>query len=310
MRKVTLILFINFLLFPLFGIAQDANEAEKRAIEREIKTSGDYLYGEAVANTKDEAVKAAKSVLVSEINKEILNNHEWQFAKSIQAKDVEYDTDMIDLMRGNKFRVIAYIKKDNLEVVFHDKSPEIKLSDKKETKASKKKEEKEVKETVAVAEAPAVKEETVSVAEIAPAEEIVVIEEAIPVSETIVATVTEEVPSNVVETAVPVAMESAVLEKEYYYKGDDLLGKIVKAPSAREVNKILADNKKNGKAMYGNMESLMNPENAYIIVYKRTGEIVAILDKGSHSSRRDLISGEMKNKDIYTGNQVTWFQIY
>lgn len=282
MRKIGLFLLIN-ILFSIFLVAQSDDETAKRAMEREIKTSGNYLYGEAVADTKEEATKAARTALLSEINQEIVNNRDWQYAKSIQAKDVEYNADLIDLMRGNKYRAIAYIKKDNLEVVFDDKAPEINLSDKEEPEKKKENEKKpEKKEEVVVEE---VKAEVEKV-EIAP-----VVEEVAPV-----APVAPEMPKDE--------------EKEYYYKNNDLLGQIVRAPSAREVNKILADNKKNGKAMYGAMESLSNPANAYLVVYKKSGELVAILDKSSQDARRDLITGEMKGKDIYTGNQVIWFQIY
>lgn len=291
MRKIGLFLFIN-LLFSGFLIAQNEDDSEKRAMEREIKTSGNYLYGEAVADTKEEATKAARTALLSEINQEIVNNRDWQYAKSIQAKDVEYNADMIDLMRGNKYRAIAYIKKDNLEVVFDDKAPEINLSD-KNTEPEKKKES-EKKEEVVVEEVKAEAEKV----EIAPVVEEVAVVEAVPEAQN-------------PESVAPAAPETPKNEeKEYYYKNNDLLGQIVRAPSAREVNKILADNKKNGKAMYGAMESLSNPASAYLVVYKKSGELVAILDKSSQDARRDLITGEMKGKDIYTGNQVIWFQIY
>ena len=141
MRKIFFIYLFAIIALPIIG--QEA-ENDKRALEREIKTSGIYLYAEAVGKDKAEASKIAKTTLVSEINKEILKHPEWQFAKSIQADDIEYQTDLIDLPRGNKTRVIAYLKKDNIQVIFSEEAPKIKLNDKKE---EKKKEEKETEQT-------------------------------------------------------------------------------------------------------------------------------------------------------------------
>jgi hypothetical protein len=229
------ILFASALSFGTLP-AQQPDETAKRAMEREIKASGDYLYGEAVGNTKDEAVKMAKTALISEINKEALNHPEWQFAKSIQAKDVEYKADMIDLMRGNKFRVIAYIKKDGIQL-----QPE-----------------------------------------------------------------TGE--TNVSEAGQTQTQPATVAAQAGNTGG--LLGQILNAPSVREIQKILVENKKKGKAAYGTMDKLTAPDKAYLIVYKKTGEIVAILDRGSEASRKDLLSGETKEKELLDQNQVIWFQLF
>ncbi|MDR3338985.1 MAG: hypothetical protein LBT25_02620 [Candidatus Symbiothrix sp.] len=228
--------------------AQQMDEAAKRELEREVKASGDYLYGEAVDNTKDEAVKSAKSALLSEIKKETLNHPEWQFAKSIQAKDVEYSADMIELMRGNKFRVIAYIKKDNIQIVFDNKTPDVKIED-----------EKAKQDTTTTLTQPQ--------------------------------TTQAEIPQ-------PPPVKS------------DLLGQILKASSIREIQTILQENKRNGKAVSGTMDKLTAPEKAYLIIYKWTGEIVAILDKGSGANRKDLLSGEVKGNAILEQNQVIWFQLF
>jgi hypothetical protein len=241
--------------------AQQPDETAKRVLEREVKTSGNYLYGEAIANTKDEAVKAAKTALVSEINKEVLDNHDWQFAKTIQAKDVEYNIYMIDLMRSNKFRVIAYIKKDNLAIIFHDdKTPEVELADKKAT-------------------APA----TVQPVEV------------------VTLTQVEETPTPVVVAETP---------KPQPTSGGDLLEQIVTASSLQQIQSILVANKKNGKAAYGKIDKLIQSEVAYLIVYKQTGEIVAILNRGSDNQRKDLISGKTYGKEIFSNNQVIWFQLF
>lgn len=241
--------------------AQQLDEVAKRAVEREVKTSGDYLYGETVADTKDEAVKIAKTILVSEINKEALKHPEWQFAESIQAKDVEYNIDIIDLMRGNKYRVIAYIKKGNIMAVFDDKTPEVILTDKKTQQKQ---------------------EQT-----------------TIPLQVTV---------KSQAEEAVVVAPEKT--QPAAITNTDNLLDQILSASSIHEIQKILQNNKKTGKASSGTMDKLIAPEKAYLIVFKDTGEIIAILDKGSVNNRTDLLSGQKKGNEILEKNKVIWFQLY
>jgi len=267
MRQIVIFFLLGVSLGTLS--AQQSDETAKRALEREIKVSGNYLYGEAVGNTKEEAVKMAKTALVSEINKEALNHPEWQFAKSIQAKDVEYNTDMIDLMRGNKFRVIAYIKKANIRVVFDNKTPEIKVEDKKGTQ----------KETQTAIQ-PANPQPTVE--------------------PTTLVQKTESVPAVQQPQPAPVEKKNA----------DGLLGQILNASSMREIQKILIEYKRSGKIVSGSMDKLRAPEQAYLVVYKKTGEIVAILDKGNTANRKDLLSGEVKSNEILEQNQVIWFQLF
>jgi len=279
MKHIIILFLLELSSGALF--AQQPDEAANRALEREVKTSGSYLYGEAVGNTKDEAVRMAKTDLVSEINKESLNHPEWQFAKSIQAKDVEYNTDIIELMRGSKFRVIAYIKKDSIAVVFDNKAPEIKLEDKK------------------------VRQE----------------------KEQIGYSATKTQPKAVQTTPAPAFVEGEVQSKKVVMASDsdkilyepvidnhtntgDLLKQILEATSISEIQKILDKNKRTGKVVSGTIDKLIVPEKAYLIVYRKTGEIVAILDKGSNVARKDLLSGEMKGKEILEQNQVMWFQLF
>jgi hypothetical protein len=266
MKKNLIILFLTTFTFGIMS-AQHPDETAKRTIEREVKTSGNYLYGEATDNTKDKAIKAAKSALLSEINSVASNHSEWQFAKNIQASGVEYDTDMIDLMRGSKYRVIAYIKKDNIMAIFDKNTPKVKISDKPATQGK-----------------------------------------TLP---------TNVQPQKLTETNVTSASEkvqlktdTAVLPVKPKVQVDGLLGEILNASSFNEALKILNANKRTGKAVHGNMNKLTIPEKAYLLVYKPTGEIVAILDKGSRDNRKDLLTGQVKGQEIQTQNQVIWFQLF
>ena len=283
MKKIAFILLTWGCVLTL--LAQQPDETAKRALEREVKTSGTYLYGEAVANTKDDAVKFAKTALVSEINKEILNNYDWQFANMIQAKDVEYYVEIIDLMRANKFRVIAYVKKENLTAVFqYNVMPEIELTDK----------------------------------DVYPWELEKIQQTDTYTSPAVDPTMNIYQPVEVEESAfLPEIPEFTIVDETsnrqfpfYGATSDDILRQILHAASPRQIQTILNSNKKNGKAAYGTMDKLMQPEAAYLIVFSQTGEIVAILDKGSASLRKDLISGVTYGREIFNNNQVIWFQLF
>jgi len=275
------IIFTLFAISSIWNIsARQSDEAAKRALEREVKTSGNFVYGESIANTKEEAVEFAKNALVFEINREISNNPNWQFAKTIQAKDVEYVIEMIDLMRVNKFRVIAYVKKENLMAVFQDnRSPDIELSDK----------------TAQTIPSPP------SLLPLPIPTTIQTVEAAA------LATMPEKPLLSVPEPTPGPPMGG---NRTTAVSKDDILGQIVNAPSLGEIQTILVDNKNRGKAAYGTMDKLIHPDAAYFIVYKRTGEIVAILDKGSSRSKTDLISGATFGNEIFNNNQVLWFQLF
>ena len=124
MKKIYCLLICIIFLTPI--VAQEVEDSnEKRTLERDVKTSGNYLYGEAVHENIKEAEKIAKTMLISEIKKEALNRPEWQFAKKLEANNVATDVEKIELPRGSRYRVIAYIKKDDVVAVFDNTIQEV-----------------------------------------------------------------------------------------------------------------------------------------------------------------------------------------
>ena len=277
------------LIIPILLILFSGTLSAQQLDEKEIKGKShnylysDYLYGEATEVTKDKAVKAAKSALLSEINREASNHPEWRFAKTIQADGVEYDFDKIELMRGSKYRVIAYIKKDNIMAVFDKNTPKVKMSDNPTTQGQ-----------TPPATVQPVKRQTDADTKVTPASEKVQ-----PNMEEPKVSATEQFKTDTIVPSVP-----------RKFQADGLLGEILNVTSYNEALKILDRNKRTGKAVYGDMDKLMAPEKAYLLVYKESGEIVAILDKGSRNNRKDLLSREMKGQEILTQNQVIWFQLF
>ena len=122
-------LFVLFTLLTFCSVrpvsARQANDTEKTPTERDVKTSGNYLYGEAVADTRDEAAKDSKELLASEINREAKKYDDLMFGPLIEAEDLEHNSQTIDLRRGAKFRVITYIPRFNMRKMILDKIPVI-----------------------------------------------------------------------------------------------------------------------------------------------------------------------------------------
>jgi len=247
------------LAFPAMA-QQPADESAARAKEREVKTSGDYLYGESVANTKAEAIRLAKSILVSEINREILTRKDWKYPKQISANDVEYAVESVDLARGSKIRAIAYVRKDGIEAIFDKgKAPVESLTDKKESTQKTPQE---------------------------PAQVFTVID---PTSEP----KKEEKP---VQTP-PVSTNNPVLDE------------ILRCKTANAASDVFENYRKKEKLRYGRSGTNLTDENSYLMIYNQAGEIVAFLDKGQGSTRKNLLTGEQVSAHSFNAFQI-WFQIF
>ena len=259
------------MLFAFQAMAQQtAEEIAARAKEREIKTSGDYLYGESVADTREEAIQVAKSILASEINREILTRQDWQHAKEISDQDMEA-VKCIDLARGSKMRAIAYVRKDGIEAIFDKgKAPGVILEEEKVEKES----------------AQTKPEEQPVIAEETPEE---IVEEQTDVTEFVQQAETPEAPVEIPPTNNPV------------------LDEILSCQTLNEVSAVFENYKKKGKLVYGKTGTNLSSENSLLMLFK-AGEIIAFLDKGKGTTRKNLLTGEQVSTHSFNTDQI-WFQI-
>jgi hypothetical protein len=266
--------------------AQQPDENAKRTLEHRIKGKqynyerSDYIYGEASETTKEAALKNALDALASEINKTAPEHPEWQTANSIKTRDIEHNVGMIDFIRGNRFRVIAYISKDSVQFALAAKTS-VKNDDKpvSATKTSVKNDDKPVSAT------------KTSVNDDKPAT---------------VKTQPAAVQDRIKDTAAQVSKIPQLASK----KADSVPEQILAAASYSEALNILKAGKPN--VAYGKMDRLLAPEKAYLIVYEdSSGEIIAVLDKGNDDSRRNLRSPDkIFDNELLKQYQVTWFQLF
>jgi clan AA aspartic protease (TIGR02281 family) len=407
--------------------AQQPDSTDSKALEREIKTSGQYLYGEAVANTRYEAARGAKTILMSEINREAQNPNR-PLAETLQEEEVDKLAEAVDFMRANRFRVIAYIKKDKIPALFRNEKPEEVSTYPAETV--------QVSQTiiqmeknrdgtylipckvnglplkllydtgassVTISESEAnfmlkngylsendfIGSQPVSIAsgetidgtktmlktieignlklhdveaniihmanapllfgqsalsklgriEIDYAQHSLIIKNENAIAQTIPAAPVSPPPLEVttpvsypplvveqttpepsagflpVEEATPEIDLQPVVEQENpepppSLAGGDWLEQIVNAPSMYELKNILIAGKKKGKLVYGRMEKILDEKTKYFIVYKHSGEIVAILDKDTDNRRNDLRSGNTMGREIFNNHSVVWVQFF
>ncbi len=294
MKRLIQIVLAVCLSFPLMAQEQ-TGDAEKRTKEREIKTSGEYLYGEAVANSKDEAVKLAKSILVSEINQEILKREDWQFAKEIKVTDVEYSLESIDLVRGSKIRAIAFVRKDGLAAIFDKNAPSINLKDKSNKKT------KEKTQTDAKVEQKQVQVQDTTVK---------TEKERTPVATTVPVVTPQQVKDQLVQEVQAQPDVAETTQPQAPASGNAILDTILQSKHVKNAAALFEKYKRTGKLAYGKPDTNLTQGNAYLMIYDRSGNILAFLDKRQGASRKNLLTGEQVNASAFNNASQIWFQIF
>ena len=92
--------------------------------------------------------------------------------------------------------------------------------------------------------------------------------------------------------------------------GNDRLDRIARMKTIKEVEAYFIAEKKAGRMMFGKMKTAVRPESCYLLVFSKTGDVVAVLDRGE-KSRRNLITGKRGDRvENYPGHGVIWFTIH
>ena len=92
--------------------------------------------------------------------------------------------------------------------------------------------------------------------------------------------------------------------------GNDRLDRVTRMKTMKEVEKWFIAEKRAGRMMFGKMKTAARPENCYLLVFSKKGEVVAVLDKGE-KSRRNLVTGKPGDRlENYPGHGVIWFTLH
>lgn len=112
MKRIFLIPILA--LLPLLTANANDNDAVKKQINSIKKNNIVYLYGEATAETEEEARGLAEEILYQSINEWIANKKKMQESRNIVVKDQNELTTTMTLPRGNMFRAFVYVKKSDI----------------------------------------------------------------------------------------------------------------------------------------------------------------------------------------------------
>lgn len=124
--KLRTLLICLLACLPLVIEADDKDDVKKKL--NSIKKSSLYLYGEATAETEEEAQSLAEEILYDEINSWAATKKKFQNSADLAVNNIKSLCNTISLPRGNMIRSFIYVKKsdiipvNNMEVISNTKA--------------------------------------------------------------------------------------------------------------------------------------------------------------------------------------------
>lgn len=300
MKKIFALLIV--LLVGLLPV--NAQRDVQKEMNR-IKSSPNYVYGEATRADREEALDAAFEEMMHEAD-------QWA-AEQTHDKDVELSSDdvrelveSLETKRGSQTRVLTCVKLAKLaallceagyKVKFQEQSEdgdELPTSTAEETEETPDAEEaKPARETTNVPDVTVVSIEGLSDDEIldvylyndkgmTPEQEAAVERAAARVAE-----------RNNVVAGTGTALEQILAVRSFY----DLKSVMVPLKLNGEITKL------------GKYRTMREPQRSYLIIYDTDARIRAVLGPGSESSRKNLRTGNKDSIYNYGGCGAIWFQL-
>ena len=105
---------IFLLVFGLvITITLCAQQSDSKKINS-IKRNPSYLYAEATMETEEEAFNTAKEALMTYIQEYIDSKKSLSNANSVIVKDIANRCERMQMMRGDLYRVLVYVKKNDI----------------------------------------------------------------------------------------------------------------------------------------------------------------------------------------------------
>lgn len=111
-------LMILLFLIPVFVMGQVEYKEEKTKINS-IKKNSNYVYGEGIAETEDEALRLAEESLMQEVTILISEDKELKEAGKIIVQSIKKNSSRIQLKRGSSFRIFLYVEKKRIQNADH-----------------------------------------------------------------------------------------------------------------------------------------------------------------------------------------------
>jgi hypothetical protein len=104
-------IWLALLAFHAYGQVDYAEEKTKIA---SIKKDARYNYGEGIADTPEEALLVAETIIESEIRRVVSERESLQDAETIIVNNIKKNSSVVKLKRGTMDRVFLYVNKENI----------------------------------------------------------------------------------------------------------------------------------------------------------------------------------------------------
>lgn len=300
MKKIFALLIV--LLVGLLPV--NAQRDVQKEMNR-IKSSPNYVYGEATRADREEALDAAFEEMMHEAD-------QWA-AEQTHDKDVELSSDdvrelveSLETKRGSQTRVLTCVKLAKLAALLCEAGYKVKFKEQPEdddelpTSTAE-----ETEETPDVEEAKPARETTnvpdVTVVSIEGLSD----DEILDVYLLNGNSMTPEQEATVERAAARVAERNNVVAGT-----GTALEQILAVRSFYDLKSVMVPLKLNGEiTKMGKYRTMRDPLRSYLIVYDTDARIRAVLGPGSENSRKNLRTGQNDSVTNYGGCGAIWFQL-
>ena len=290
-------LYLFFLcLFVLHVAGAQEQYQEEKAKIKEIKLSGNYYYADVTMDKLNDARELALQNLILGVQSDL------SVGKEIIPR-IKEKWQHIALMRENKQRVFAYIYKGDVDEKFAGQKADSDVVE-QDTLAGI-----PVKDVVSAGDTTASGERG----------GVAVVAEEKVVPDTVKAVEVQRVTDTVTvvrKDTVVVTRRDTVVVREVVKEGaprgtgNPMLDKILTFRKIDELQRYFVEQKEKGKLMFGKLSSVVTPEQCYMVIFSRSGEVTAILGKGT-TTRCNLTKGtEGDRLENYPNQGKVWFQLY
>jgi hypothetical protein len=293
-------LIINKLIvvlgFLLIGFLFQCTGQENKLTELEIKTSGNYYFGQGVHTTDDKAREDARLDLVTTIANDLGEAGKFDVNADWLLDGIGY----VFFPRGSKRRAVAFILKSDVkpyleklelkvnQIHYEDKTNEAPKSDlepkKKEDDANK---------------INNVKTDDVNSKTVVATDKKTI--DSIKTSSPVIKNVKENPLPDSAKAEIDLTTESGILTH------------LLSLKNIKQFQDILKQLKYKGLLQFGNEQSLVVPENKYILIFNpENGDLTALLDKEKDKKRINLMNKEIVNnyEITYKTKKIIWIQIF
>ncbi len=291
--------FFTILLATLVGsICAEAQEKSGKEIEREIKLSGKYYYGEGLDSNLKSAQKNAFDDLKLMILEDLMENNEKLSTVDFNSFEDDIETVKFDL--EGRVKVLMYLAKSDIgienvseqkvfvirntdegvEVVQHDTEP----TQPQPTQPSERADQSNSQTTIISGKPQSMGDGSTPTTPLA-------------------STTPPSQDGRNPNSASPLANSGQGASGS----GDPIIDQLLGIRMYEEARQVLNNNKVKGKLMYGQIATMSTPSNCYFLVL-RNREIIDILSKGDSPERKSLRTGSVVDYRAIQGT-ILWVNI-